>query len=104
MIEITAQFDDDQAELLESLVGKVVLIDHATVEAMYLGRVVLKMHIAPAEDFNVILSSALKMLPILIEDSKVALEWEKLTGSRNPYEYLSTRAANEWPVKGDEKQ
>ena len=102
MIEITAQFDDDQAELLESLGGRVVLIDHATVEAMYFGRVVLKMHIVPAEEFNVILSSALKMLPILIEDSKVALEWEKLTGSRNPYEYLSTRAAREWPIKGDD--
>ena len=104
MIEIIAQFDDDQAELLKPLVGKVVLIDRATVEAVYFGQVVVKMQLAPAEEFNVILSNALKMLPILLEDSKVALEWEKLTGSRDPYEYLTTRAAKEWPVKGDEKQ
>lgn len=39
-------------------------------------------------------------IPVLVEGYKVALEWQKLTGSREPYKYLSTRAAKEWPIPG----
>lgn len=41
-----------------------------------------------------------EMLPDLVDGYQVALEWEKLTGSREPYKYLSTRAAKEWPLPG----
>ena len=95
-MEITAQFNDDQAELLKQFIGKPVLIDRATVEAAYFGRVVVKMKIVPTKDIEETLSYVAKILPQLVEDSKVAMEWLKLTGSRNPYEYLSTRAAKEW--------
>lgn len=46
------------------------------------------------------LQTMIAAFPKLVEDSKVALEWEKLTGSREPYKYLSTRAAKEWPMQG----
>ncbi len=95
-MEITAQFDDDQAEILKQFIGKSVLIDRATVEAVYFGRVVVKMKIVPVTEIEDTLSHVAKILPQLVEDQKVALEWEKLTGSREPYEYLSTRAAKEW--------
>jgi hypothetical protein len=104
MIEIIAQFDDDQAELLKPLVGKVVLIDRATVEAVYFGRVVVKMRLMPLPELDANIAEIVEVVPKLLEDSKVALEWEKLTGSRKPYEYLSARAAKEWPVKGDDNQ
>lgn len=95
-MEITAQFDDDQAEQLKPMIGKAILIDSATVEAMYFGRVVVKMQIIDLPVISDALAKAKEMLPRLLEDSKVAMEWEKLTGSRDPYEYLSTRAAKEW--------
>jgi hypothetical protein len=104
MIELTAQFDDDQAELLKPLVGKVVLIDRATVEAVYFGRVIVKMRLSPMTEVDAIISEALEAIPKLLADSKICLEWEKLTGSRDPHEYLTTRAAKEWPVRGDDDQ